>query len=199
LSALGKAEFFPAPFPQGDKVVRVIGSSPDHPERMIYLTLLSAISNADRSIYLTMAYFVPDAQTIDALKQAVRRGVDVKVILPQVSDFWVVLEAGRSYYSDLLRAGVKIYERRDALLHAKTAVIDGVWSTVGSANMDLRSFLHNYEVNAIVLGDEFGRQMYSMFKADLEHSAQIDLAQWESRPFTRRLKERLARMWQYWL
>jgi cardiolipin synthase len=93
-----------------------------------------------------MAYFVPDPQTIDALTQAARRGVDVKLILPGFSDFSLVFQASRSYYSELLDAGVKIFERRDALLHAKTAVIDGVWSRVGSANIDWRGFLHNDEV-----------------------------------------------------
>jgi cardiolipin synthase len=114
--------------------VRAIGSSPDEPYSLIYATLISAIQNAVTEVWLTNAYFVPDPQLLAALTGAVARGVDVKLLLPSASDSWLVFHAGRSYYHDLLRVGVKIYERHDALLHAKTAVIDGVWTTVGSTN-----------------------------------------------------------------
>ncbi|MGO4304395.1 phospholipase D-like domain-containing protein [Cupriavidus sp. RAF12] len=87
-----------------------------------------------------------------ALKDAASRGVDVKLIVPSKTDSWLVFFAGRSFCDELLRSGVKLYERRDVLLHSKTAVIDGVWSTIGSINLDWRSFLHNEEVNAVVLG-----------------------------------------------
>jgi cardiolipin synthase len=94
---------------------------------------------------------------------------------------------------------VKIFERRGALMHAKTAVIDGVWSTVGSTNLDWRSFLHNQEVNAVVLGTEFGDRMRAAFTRDVEQSDQITLEKWRHRPTSVRIKERLARVWQYWL
>lgn len=192
-------EYFPRLERQSNKLVRVIGSSPADAINLIYIELLSAISSAERSVHLTMAYFVPDEQVMKALREAAQRGVDVTLILPGLSDFKVVLEAGRSYYADLLDSGVKIYERRDAMLHAKTAVIDGVWATVGSANMDMRSFLHNNEVNAVVLGEEFGAQMESMFRTDLVRCTPITRESWASRPAGERLKEWLARMWQYWL
>lgn len=191
--------YFPPLKPQGNKIVRVIGSSPDDRESLIYLALLSAITRAERSVDLTMAYFVPDRQMLDAVTGAARRGVQVRIIMPGFSDSETVLRAGRSYYSALLRAGVRIYERHDVMLHAKTAVIDGVWSTVGSANMDMRSFLHNDEVNAEVLGAEFGREMTAMFERDLSTATPIELEQWESRPFTSRVKEWFARLWQYWI
>lgn len=129
--ALAERAYFPPPRVAGDRIVRVIGSSPGDPLNLIYLEMLSAISHARLSVYLTMAYFVPDPQMLAALKEAAGRGVDVHLVLAGVSDFWVVLYAGRSHYADLLAAGVKISERKDAMLHAKTAVIDGVWSTVG--------------------------------------------------------------------
>ena len=91
---------------------------------------------------------------------------------------------------------MKIYERRDALLHAKTAVIDGVWSTIGSTNLDWRSFLHNDEVNAVILGQEFGAQMQAMFEKDLASSNPITLDQWNQRSIGTRLKELAARLWQ---
>jgi cardiolipin synthase len=192
-------DYFPELKAQGDTVVQTIASSPETKLNMIYLGLLSAISHAERSIDITMAYFLPDAQTIDALRQAVRRGVKIRLLLPGFSDSWFTFYAGRAHYEELLRAGVRIYERRDALLHAKTVVIDGVWSTVGSSNMDLRSFLHNDEMNVVVLGSEFGRQMHDMFQADLARSVPVDLTKWEKRGTLERLKENLARMWEYWL
>ena len=145
--------------------MRAIGSSPDEPYSLIYATLISAIKSAETSVHLTYAYFVPDPQLQDALKDAAQRGVDVKLILPSSTDSWLVFNAGRSYYASCCAAGVQIYERRDALLHAKTALIDGVWSTIGSTNLDWRSFLHNDEVNAVILGPDFGTQMQTMFDA----------------------------------
>jgi cardiolipin synthase len=129
----------------------------------------------------------------------VQRGVDVKIILPSKTDSWLVFHAGRYYYGELLSAGVKLYERRDALLHSKTALIDGVWSTIGSTNLDWRSFLHNEEVNAVILGQAFGAQMQAMFEADLASSNPITLEQWERRSISDRLKEMAARIWEYWL
>jgi cardiolipin synthase len=196
---LAEKNYFPIQERHNGKVVRVIGSSPDEELSLIYVELLSAITHAERSVHITMAYFVPDPQTIDALTQAAGRGVDVKLILPGFSDFSVVFQAGHSYYSELLQGGVKIFERRDALLHAKTAVIDGVWSTVGSTNMDWRSFLHNDEVSAVILGESFANEMEDIFQADLKESPAISAEQWENRGLLPRLKESLARVWAYWL
>jgi cardiolipin synthase A/B len=98
-----------------------------------------------------------------------------------------------------LRAGVKIYERQAAMLHAKTAVVDGVWSTVGSTNLDWRSFLHNQELNAVILGADFGAQMRATFESDLAASNAITLDEWQRRPIGTRVKELFARMWEYWL
>ncbi len=191
--------YFPPLGNKGKEIVRAIGSSPDEPYSLIYATLISAIGSAETTVHLTNAYFVPDPQLLAALKDAVQRGVDVRIILPSNTDSWLVFHAGRSYYAELLGAGVKIYERRDALLHSKTALIDGVWSTVGSTNLDWRSFLHNEEVNAVILGQAFGAQMRAVFETDLAASNPITLEQWERRPLSDRLKETAARVWEYWL
>ena len=196
---LAPRKYFPQLGNRGKEVVRAIGSSPDEPYSLIYATLISAIGSAETTVQLTNAYFAPDPQLLAALKDAVQRGVDVRIILPSNTDSWLVFHAGRSYYAELLGAGVKIYERHDALLHSKTALIDGVWSTIGSTNLDWRSFLHNEEVNAVILGQEFGAQMQSMFEMDLASSSPITLEQWEQRSIGKRLKETLARMWEYWL
>ena len=193
--ALAPKEYFPALAAKGNEIVRAIGSTPDDPYSLIYLTLISAIDNAEKQVYLTNAYFVPDRQLRRALMDAAGRGVDVTLILPRHSDFPVVFHAGRSHYSMLLNAGVKIYERTGALLHAKTAVIDGVWSTVGSTNLDWRSFLDNDEINVVIIGRELAQKMQAVFAKDLQASEAIDPERWERRPFSLRVKEWIARMW----
>ena len=192
---LAPKTYFPELKPQGKDIVRAIGSTSDDPYSLIYLTLISAIGNAERQVCLTNAYFVPDPQLLKSLIDAAARGVDVKLILPSHSDSAVVFHAGRSHYSTLLKAGVKIYERRGALLHSKSAIIDGVWSTVGSTNLDWRSFLDNDEINAVILGREFAQQMQATFATDLEASEAIDLERWEHRPLSFRFKEWMARVW----
>ena len=162
-------------------------------------TLLSAIGSAETSVHLTNAYFAPDPQLLAALESAAARGVDVALILPGQTDSWLVFHAGRGYYERLLRAGVKLYERRGLILHSKTALVDGVWATVGSTNLDWRSFLHNRELNAVVLGHEFGQQVQAMFEKDLAASDAITLEQWRRRPLDLRLKEWFGRVWEYWL
>jgi len=196
---LAAKNYFPRLDSVGREVVRAIGSSPDEPYSLIYATLLSAIGSAETSVLITNAYFVPDPQLLAVLEAAAARGVDVKLILPSQTDSWLVFHAGRGYYERLLRAGVKIHERRGAILHSKTALVDGVWATVGSTNLDWRSFLHNYELNAVVLGAQFGSQVQAMFDTDLAASDAIMLAQWERRPLQMRAKELLARLWAYWL
>jgi cardiolipin synthase len=191
--------YFPVLEPVGKLVVRAIGSSPDEPYSLIYATLLSAIGAADTRVHITMAYFAPDPQFLAALEDAARRGVQVRLILPSQTDSWLIFHAGRRFYDQLLRAGVKVYERRGVILHSKTAVIDGVWATVGSTNLDWRSFLHNDELNAVVLGADFGQQMEAMFQQDLAASQAITLEDWKRRPLKDRVKETFAGIWEYWL
>jgi cardiolipin synthase len=196
---MSKREYFPALKKEGDDLVEAVGSTAGEENRITYMMYVSAFIFAQNFIHLTNPYFVPDEQTLEALTNAARRGVDVKIIVPRISDEATVFYAGRSHYTHLLKSGVKLYERRAAMLHAKTAVIDGVWSTVGSTNMDLWSFLRNDEVNAVILGRDFAAEMEAMFEKDIENSCQIHLEQWEKRPFSDRAKEWLARLLQYWL
>jgi cardiolipin synthase A/B len=196
---LAERNYFPTLGKQGDDIVRAIGSTSDDPHSLIYLTLLSAIDSSEQRVYLTNAYFVPDPQLLKSLTDAAQRGVDVKLVLPSHTDSWAVFYAGRSHYSDLLRAKVKIYERRGAVMHSKTASIDGVWSTIGSTNLDWRSFLHNDEINAVVLGRDFSSQMDAMFAQDLAESDAIDPDRWEQRSLLLRFKEWAAQLAEYWL
>jgi len=182
----------------GQAVVRLIPTTPDEPVNRIYTLLLDAIDASQRSVYLTMAYFAPGVDMLEALCDAARRGVDVQLVLPARSDFAPVLHAGRSYYSRLLAAGVKVHELQDAVLHAKTAVIDGVVSTVGSSNMDWRSFTGNSELNAVVFGEDFGDAMLRMFRQDVRNSQPITPADWAARPVLQRLRETVARWFEAW-
>lgn len=196
---LADKNYFPEPDTKGNEVVRAIGSSPDEPYNQMYVTLLSAINSAETQVFLTNAYFVPDPQMLTALKEAAGRGVDVRLLLPEKTDSNMVYYASRSFYDELLNAGVKIYERQDALLHAKTAMIDGVWSTIGSTNLDWRSFTNNQEINAVMLGQDFGAKMQALFEKDLESSKRVTLETWRSRSIASRIKERAARLWAHFL
>ena len=193
------ASYHPPIDKKGNEIVRAIGGSPDQEHNAIYVTLLSAIDSAKTYVYVTNAYFVPDARLLAALRNAAQRNVDVRLLLPNETDSNLVFYASHSYYDELLSAGVKIYEREDAMLHAKTALIDGVWSTIGSSNLDWLSFAHNQEVNAIVLGQEFGDQMKAMFDRDIASSRLITLERWRQRPIVMRLKEFGARLLSRWI
>lgn len=160
---------------------------------------VSAITFAEHSIHLTNSYFIPDDQILKALTDAAKRGVDVKIILPGTTDSKLAFYAQRYHYSELLKAGVKIYEHSTSLLHAKTAVVDKVWSTVGSTNIDFLSLLHNDEVNAVILSHEFAVEMEKMFVKDLVNSRQIHWDDWKKRPFSPRIREWFVNLFVRWL
>jgi cardiolipin synthase len=183
----------------GDTLIQIIASTPEDDQNVIYATLLSVITYAQKSVDVTMAYFVPDDQLEKALRDAAKRGVTVRLILPAYSDFSGVFHAGRAHYHDLLASGVKLYELESAFLHSKSIVVDGVWSSIGSTNFDWRSFVHNDEINVCVIDEGFAGEMQRMFSADLAESREITLAEWKKRPLRQRLKEWFWLPLQYWL
>ena len=186
---LSPRNYFPALKEEGNALVRVLGSSPGEANRITFIMYVVAISFAENSLHMTNAYFAPDSQILQALTDAAKRGVDVKIILPGTTDRSLAQYAGQYYYSDLLKSGAKLYKRRNVLLHAKTLVIDEVWSTVGSTNMEWWSFSTNDEVNAVILGREFAAEMEKMFARDLAESDQIRLEEWEKRPLLIKIRE----------
>jgi len=192
-------KYFPDLKAEGKTLVRAVASSPGESNRLTFVLYVAAITFSERSLHVTNAYFVPDAETVNALRDAARRGVDVKLLLPGNTDTSLTLSAGRYYYSELLKSGVKLYERRDVLLHAKTAVIDNVWSTVGSTNMDFWSFSSNDEVNAVILSKEFASEMEKMFAGDIAASHEIRPEEWERRPWFSRIREWFAHQFERWL
>ncbi len=196
---INQADFFPTQQARDGQVVRIIGSTPDRSEPLFYITLLSAISNAERRIWLSTGYFVPTHQEIEDLLAAARRGVDVRLLLPSHTDNQFTVTVARSHYGDLIKAGVRIYELQTGVLHSKTAVIDGVWSAVGSSNFDGRSVLFNDEVDAVVLGRETAAQLEAAFEADIRNSDRVDLATWKERPLAEKFEEFVSKLWSYWM
>jgi cardiolipin synthase len=185
---LSYRNYFPQLTPQGRQIVRVIATVPER-FSLIYVTLISAISNAETNVYITDAYFDPDDQILHALERAARRGVDVRLLFPSQSDEALIVPAERSHYKALLKSGVKIYEWQGEMLHSKTATIDGVWSTVGTSNLDWWSIARDNELNVIILGHSVGDEMNLMFEDDLKNSRQVMLNQWKHRGLQERIKE----------
>lgn len=178
----------------GQRLVKVVASDPRDEHTRIYEALLHAVRVSQRSVQLTMAYFAPGREFAQALEDAARRGVQVEMVLPGRTDFSLVMHAGRSYYTRLLEAGVRIHEMEHTVMHAKTAVIDGVFSTVGSTNLDWRSIVNNNELNVIVLGEDFGAQMAALFERDRQVSREITLDTWRGRGAGQRAREWLGRI-----
>jgi cardiolipin synthase len=183
----------------GNTLLQIVASSPGDERNEIYLTLLSVITYARKSIDITMAYFVPDDVLEKALIDAAQRGVAVRIILPSYSDFSGVFYAGRAHYDELLKGGVKLFELKDAFLHSKSIVVDGVWSSIGSTNFDWRSFVHNKEISVCVIDEGFATQMGTVFDNDLGSSHEITLAAWTKRGIKERFHEWLWVPIQYWL
>ncbi len=179
---------------QGEDLVCAVTSFSGATDKIMYEMYLSVINSAEKSIRLTNTFFLPDERLQKALMEAAGRGVDVKIILPSFSDNPVIFHAGRYYYSKLLRSGVKFYELRNAILHAKTAVIDGVWSTVGSTNIDYWSFFFDNEENAVIIGSRFAFEMEKMFADDIGESREIKQEEWEKRALPEKVKEWLAHL-----
>ena len=156
------------------------------PIRAMYL---EAINRASRNIYLTQAYFLPDSEFVNALEQAARRGVDVQILLPAKSNHVVADWISRGYFSELLASGVKIWRFQDAMVHAKTATVDGAWSTVGTANIDRLSMTGNYEVNVEFIDPDMAAEMERVFAVDVSNSVELTAREWNARGIHRKFTE----------
>ncbi len=195
---IGEA-YFPIIENKGHDLVRIISSNAGDTEVNIYRLYLAAIHYARKRIWITQGYFSPGKELLDALAGASRRGVDVRLLLPGLTDSWITINSSRSHYDNLLASGVRIFERKDALQHAKTAVIDDVWSTVGSANLDSRSFLLDNEANAIIWSDVFAEKMEALFLDDQAKNTEILPEKWMQRPWHKKIIESVADLFRYWL
>jgi cardiolipin synthase len=156
------------------------------PIRSMYI---EAINRASRNLWMTAAYFCPDPDFVDAIKDAARRGVDVRLLVPLKSNHIVADWISRGYFSQLLECGVRIFRYRDAMVHAKTATIDGTWSTVGTANVDRLSLQGNYEINIEVIDEHFAATLEEIYRVDQTHCLELTQAEWEARDLHRKFTE----------
>jgi cardiolipin synthase len=196
---LDQSAMFPVMTPKGDTVARVLGSTPDNEIPLYYVTLLTAMRTAEKSVKITAAYFAPTKQEMEALTEAARRGVDVRLMLPGRSDSPLSLAVAHSRYSELLDAGVKIYEMHNVILHSKIVIVDGVWAAIGSSNFDHRSVIFNDEVDVVILGSEAAGELEDMFQANQAASQPIAIKAWKTRPVWVRLNETYSLAWEYLL
>jgi cardiolipin synthase len=174
----------------GNTLVRVLtGAGANSDVSQIWVAYQAAAKVAAERIWITQSYFAPDEELTAAIVEAAARGVDVRILVAGFSDSQLLLNASRAYYDDLLEAGVKVFESQEHIMHAKTMVVDGYWSTVGSSNLDYLSFLHNHEANAVILGDRFAAQLEDVFLDDLDNATQIDPERWRQRSLWQRAKE----------
>jgi cardiolipin synthase len=174
---------------------RIIASGPDNPNSVIENIFFMAITSASERILITTPYFVPSQAILMAIKTAAIRGVDVRLLTPGKCDIPIAQAAGRSYYAELLEAGVRIFEYSDEqVLHAKAVVVDDRWSIIGSANMDIRSFLLNFEVNAVLHDHELNAGLSVLFDEHVAKSEEMSLQAYQNRPLKNRLIESTARL-----
>jgi cardiolipin synthase len=188
-------EFFREPEEDmGDAVVQISASGPDSDNPTILFSLIQAIGMAEEEILITTPYFIPGESLLDALVVAALSGVKVILLVPDKSDSRIVAAAARSYYLELLSAGVEIYQYEKGFIHAKTMVSDQQLSVIGTANMDNRSFELNFEVNAVIYDNATAEEMTRIFYQDLKVSRKIDVAEWEKRPLYKQLPEKISRL-----
>ncbi len=190
---------FPKPESAGSCLASIVASDRLDSESRIVDGQIAAIQAATQTVFITHAYFVPPREFVDALTAAAGRGVDVQLILPSFSDNPPALYASRAHFTELLNAGIRLFQFMPAMLHSKTMVIDTLWSTLGSSNLDIRSLEHNNEANLVVIDADLAQKMTQRFKDDLEHSEEILLDNWMNRSVVQRIKERLALVLKYWL
>jgi cardiolipin synthase A/B len=174
--------------------VQVVSSGPDSDVFAIHKMFFTAITTARERVWITTPYFVPDEPILDAIATAALRKVDVRIIVPKSGDSRLVTFAGRSYYPELLTAGARIFEYEGRFIHAKTMVIDGDFSIVGTANMDNRSFRLNFEVIAAVYGHELTSKLAAAFEDDLTHTREVRSRTLKREPLLVRLGESAARL-----
>jgi cardiolipin synthase len=192
---LPDVDVFPAHSP-GTERVGVLGSSPRRGRPRYYTALLAALRAAESRIWITAGYFLPTAEQKNALVEAARRRVDVQLLLPAHNDSLAALAVQRFAYTELLEAGVRIYERLGVILHAKSVIVDASWSAVGSSNFDQRSARSNDEVDVVVIGGETAEALARLFIADIQHGRLIEPRCWHRRSLGQRAMEVFFKPWE---
>lgn len=183
----------PPPIAEKDAAdIMVVSGGPHHNRSFIRGAFRLAIAGASESVKIITPYFVPGPIIVRSLLRAVKRGIHVQLLLPAVSDVPLAQIAGKAYLTPLLKSGIEIYKREGTVVHAKLMIIDDCWTTIGSANLDLRSFHRNYEMNVIIDSHDFGEAAAAFFDEELEKSRRVTLREHEARNWFERLLERLC-------
>jgi cardiolipin synthase len=191
---LFQAGYYPPAKAAGDATIQMLESGPDSSFATLHQALFQAINSAETEIRLTTPYFIPDPAIMSSLVGAALRGIRVTLVLPLKTDAPLVRYASRSFYDVLLQAGVKIFEYQPRILHAKMMLIDRKWTMIGSANMDIRSFRLNFELNLLIYGESVATQAAALFEADLAQSVQVDPIAFQSRPLSQQMLENACRL-----
>ena len=178
----------------GDKAIQIVTSGPDHNEEYIKNALFKLINNTKEKIYIETPYFVLDESMLESIKISAMSGVDVRIVIPKKPDHIFMKWIAYSYLEELLEAGVKVYAYNKGFIHAKTMVSDGYVSTVGTANMDIRSFSLNFEVNAFIYNKEVADKLERQFMIDIEDSDQITFNTFKKRSRRERVMESIMRL-----
>ncbi len=189
-----RGHYFPPQAAAGDSIVQVVASGPDDPARAIHATLFHAIAAAHRRVWIATPYFVPDAAIMAALAATANRGVEVRLLVPERTDHPLVDRAGESFLPALLEAGVAVYRYEAGMLHSKLVVVDGQWGTLGSANMDIRSFRLNFEVNLLLYSPAIAAELEEIFEGDLLRSSPFTRSHVDAAPLHRRLTVAACRL-----
>lgn len=190
------AEYFPPYEARGEGLVQIVAGGPDRQEGAIADVFFAAIASAEQSLAVVTPYFVPDLPIVEALRFAARRGVEVRLVLPKVSNHRYTEFAARSLYSSLLLAGVKVFERRPPFMHAKALVVDGMYALMGSANLDFRSLHVNFETNIEVADEPFVSRLMRQVEEEIAESDEVTYDTHHRRPLPRRLVENFCFLFQ---
>ncbi|MDB8789803.1 cardiolipin synthase [Romboutsia sp. 1001216sp1] len=187
-------KYFPSPQRCGNSMVQIIASGPDSDWESIRYAYFSAICQAKKSIYIETPYFIPDESILIALKSAALSGVDVRIVFPKIADHKIVNNASYSYFDDILKSGGKVYLYTKGFIHSKIMTIDDKIASTGSANMDLRSFMLNFEINAFIYDKKIVERMNKDFFEDLNSSEELTLDEFSKRKLGKKVRESIARL-----
>jgi len=189
-------KYFPTPKEKTTEHIgmQIVASGPDSVYQDIKNSYIKMIYSAKRSVFLQTPYFVPDSSLLNALRTSALAGIDVRIMLPSKKDHFFVYWATQSYLEDLLSCGIKVYLYNDGFLHAKTLVVDQQVASVGTANLDIRSFKLNFEMNAFIFNHQVALDLEEIFKADMEHSELLTSEEYKKRPLFNKFKESISRL-----
>ncbi|MGJ8684453.1 MAG: cardiolipin synthase [Nonlabens sp.] len=186
-------------FPEIDiaenKAVQIAASGPDTDWANIMEALFIAINTAEECVYITTPYFIPNEAILTSLKSAARSGVEIHIMVPKKGDSWAARYASRSYFEELLESGIHVHWYCRGMLHAKTMVVDQLFATIGTSNMDYRSFDINFEINALIYDDDIAIELNEQFQKDLEYCEEVLPDLWFKRDKMNKFKESFCRLW----